>query len=301
MKRNPLVTIGMPVYNCHTTVAESIASILNQTFAEWELVVFDDGSRDGTPEVVRRFADPRIRLVEGKTNRGLPVRLNEIVRQTSSTFFARMDGDDIAYPDRLRRQVEFLQEHPEVDLVSGATVVFGHDGKAIGLRRGPREHKQICARPESRFPLAHAGWLGRTDWFRRHPYREDAVRIEDWDLLFRVYRQSRLANLQEVVLGYREDSLSLRKIALSRWHHSRLVIEYAKSWPTYLSAFAEVGTQAAKLMLDAFALGTGLNHRVLKHRVPPISRDEIETWRAVSQAAHETASQFLGELESVPA
>jgi glycosyltransferase involved in cell wall biosynthesis len=300
VKRNPLVTIGMPVYNCRTTVAESIASILNQTLEDWELVVFDDGSYDGTPEVVRRFADPRIRLVEGKTNRGLPARLNETVRQSKSVFFARMDGDDIAYPDRLQRQVEFLQKHPEVDLVAGAMVVFGKDRETIGMRRGPREHNQICARPISGFPLAHSTWLGHTEWFCLHPYRENAVRIEDWDLLFRAHRQSRFANLSEVVLGVSEASLSLRKLAATRWHHSRLVIEYAQSFGSYANALGEVCRQTAKMLLDAFALGTGLNHRVLKHRVPPISRAETEEWQGVRQAVSTAALSYAKCQESVP-
>ena len=213
-----------------------------------------------------------------------------------------MDGDDlIATPIGCGGRWSFFKNTMKSHLVSGATVVFGHEGKAIGLRRGPWEHKQIRAGPESRFPLAHAGWLGRTDWFRRHPYREDAVRIEDWTSCSVLSGKAGFANLREIVLGCNEASLSLRKIALARWHHSRLVIEYAQTGRATLNALAEVGMQAAKLMLDAFALGTGLNHRLLKHRVPPISRDEIETWRAVSQAAHETASQCLEDLESVPA
>jgi glycosyltransferase involved in cell wall biosynthesis len=301
MISNPVVTIAMPVFNCRTTVAESIASILNQSFEDWELVVFDDGSRDGTQGVVRRFADPRIHLVEGETNRGLPARLNEIVRQRGSTFFARMDGDDIAYPDRLKLQVEFLLEHPEVDLVAGAVAVFARKGDAIGVRRGPLEHKRICARPYASFPMAHATWLGRADWFRRHPYREDATRMEDWDLLFRAYGQSKFANLQDVVLGYREDALSLRKMAMARWYKSRIVIEYARTGGATPNALGEVARQAAKLMLDAFALGTGLNHRVLRHRAPPISRTEIETLREVRHAAHKTARRYMEELESVPA
>jgi glycosyltransferase involved in cell wall biosynthesis len=301
VKKNPLVSIGMPVYNCRTTVAESIASILNQTLEDWELVVFDDGSRDGTPEVVRRFADERIHLIVGETNRGLPARLNEIVRKGGSIFFARMDGDDIAYPDRLKRQVEFLQEHPEVDLVAGAVAIIDCKGEAIGVRRGPLEHERICAQPYSRFPMAHATWLGRADWFRRHPYRENAMRIEDWDLLFRVYRQSKFANLQEIVLGYSEASLSLRSLAATRWFHSRLVIEYAQTGGATVNALGEVGRQTAKLMLDAFALGTGLNHRVLRHRVPPASRAEIDAWREVRRAAQKTARQHIEEPECVPA
>jgi len=301
VSKHARVTIGMPVYNCRTTVAEAIASILNQTLEDWELVVIDDGSRDGTPDVVRRFIDRRIRLVEGETNRGLPARLNEIVRQSGSVFFARMDGDDIAYPDRLKRQVEFLQRNPEVDLVAGATVVFGKDGEAIGVRRGPREHKQICAQPISGFPMAHPTWLGRTSWFQCNPYREDAVRMEDWALLFRAYRQSRFANLQEVILGYREDSLSLRKLALARWYKSRFLVEFARTNGRYVSAFEGTIREMAKLMIDAFALRTGLNHRVLKHRVPPISRAEADQWRRVRQAVRSAVLLYANQHEGVPA
>lgn len=301
VKKQPLVTIGMPVHNCRDTVAEAIASILSQTLKDWELVVVDDGSRDGTAEVVRRFADPRIRLVEGKTNRGLPARLNEIVRQTRSTYFARMDGDDIAYPERLKRQVEFLRDHSEVDLVAGAIAVFDGNGRAIGIRRGPCEHERICARPVSGFPIAHVTWLGRTDWFRHHPYREDAVRMEDWDLLYRTCRQSRFASVQEIVQGVREASLSLHKIGLSRWNRSRFVLEYARAEGNYASAFREAGMQAAKFLLDAFAVGTGLNHRVLRHRARPISPAEVETWCEVRQAVSKTAWRYMEELESVPA
>jgi glycosyltransferase involved in cell wall biosynthesis len=298
VRQTALVTIGMPVCNCRATVAEAIASIMNQTFWDWELVVLDDGSQDGTPDVVRRFDDARIRLIEGKANHGLPARLNEIVRGCKSSFFARMDGDDIAYPDRLEMQVEFLRKHTEVDLVAGAMVIFDREGKAMGVRRGPGEHGEICARPSSGFPMAHPTWLGRTEWFLRNPYREDAVRMEDWAVLFRAYKQSTFANLQEVVLGYREASLSLRKLAVARRHKCRFIVEYARADGNYVGAFKEVGRQSVKLMIDAFALGTGFNHRLLRHRVPPISDAEVEAWREVRDAVRAVALHFTEERES---
>jgi len=301
VSRSARVTIGMPVYNCRATVAEAIASILNQTLQDWELIVIDDGSRDGTADVVRRFADRRICLLVGETNRGLPARLNEIVRRSKSVYFARMDGDDIAYPDRLRLQVEFLEQHPEIDLVAGAMVVFDKDGEAIGLRRGPQKLEQICARPVSGFPMAHPTWFGRTDWFQCNPYPEDAVRMEDWALLFQAYSQSRFANLQEVVLGYREALLSLPKLALARWHQTRFLFRCARTAREYVSAVAELGRQSAKLAVEAIALGTGLNYRMLRHRVPPITRTEVDEWRKVRQAVRDAALQYTEERESVPA
>jgi glycosyltransferase involved in cell wall biosynthesis len=299
MKKNPLVTIGMPVRNCSATVAEAIASILNQTLEDWELAVVDDGSQDATAEVVRRFADPRIRLFEDKTNRGLPVRLNEIVRKATSKFFARMDGDDVAYPGRLLQQVQFLERHSAVDLVGGATVVFDNDGEAMGVRRGPEKHDRICAGPLSGFPIAHPTWLGHTEWFLRHPYPEDALLMEDWALLFCAYRQSTLANLQEVVLGYREVSLSMRKLTGARWNKCRFLVKLGRADGSYEDAFSESGRQAAKLMIDALALGTGLNYRLLKHRVPPASRAEIEEWHEVRDAVNKIVTQYAREPESV--
>ena len=257
--------------------------------------------RMARPTSYGRFVDRRIHLVVGQANRGHAARLNEIVQQNRSALFARMDGDDIAYPDRLQRQVVFLQNRPEVDLVAGAIAVFDNDGEAIGVRRGPLEHEQICAHPISGFPMAHPTWLGRADWFRRHPYREDAVHMEDWALLFRACGRSRFANLHEVVLGYREASLSLRKLALWRWYRSRFIVEFARTDRNYISALSEVGREGAKFMLDAFALGTGLNHRVLRHRAPPISRSETDEWRAVKQAVSAAAQFYTKERECVPA
>jgi len=84
----PRVTIGMPVYNCESTIAESIGSILNQTFADWQLIVYDDGSSEGTVVIAKLFRDPRIRIIETGRNMGLGHCLNEIVAQCDTDFFS---------------------------------------------------------------------------------------------------------------------------------------------------------------------------------------------------------------------
>ena len=109
MNNHYLVSIGMPVYNCAATVAQAIRSILNQTFEDWELLIVDDGSTDDTLKVIASFKDPRIIVSKGERNEGLPARLNDCVRRARGKYFARMDGDDIAYPERLRKQLEYLR------------------------------------------------------------------------------------------------------------------------------------------------------------------------------------------------
>lgn len=300
-RRTPLVSIGMPVWNCAGTVGEALSSILNQTLDDWELLVVDDSSGDRTVEVVMQFDDPRIRLIVCDRHRGLPACLNEILRQAEGVYFARMDGDDISYPDRLAKQVEFLEAHGEIDLVAGAMMVFDKDNEAIGVRRGPRTHDQICAHPLAGFPLAHPTWMGRTEWFRRHPYREDAVRMEDWDLLYRAHRESRFANLDDVVLAYREPSLNLRKQAEARWNKCRSLFQHARRGESPIKCMGEAAQQAFKLAADMLAVGSGLNHRLLRHRAGSMTRAERDEWHDVERAVSDAAARCYGKRECIPA
>ncbi len=98
MAVSPLVSIGMPVFNCEKTLRATVASILNQDYGNWELIIIDDGSSDMTLDTARSFTDPRIRVVPGAGNLCLPARLNEAVGLSRGKYFARMDGDDISYP-----------------------------------------------------------------------------------------------------------------------------------------------------------------------------------------------------------
>lgn len=289
MSNHHLVSIGMPVFNCAGTVAQAICSILNQTFEDWELLVIDDGSTDNTLEIAASFDDPRIIVNRREENMGLPARLNESVAMAKGRYFARMDGDDIAYPNRLQHQLDFLQNRADVDLVGGAIIVFRSDGTALGVRYGETTHEQICTNPWSGIPMAHPTWMGRTDWFRRNPYNADMALMEDWELLFRTYRHSRFANLPEIVLGYREDSLSLRKILVARRHKCRAMLRSAWEDPTRWHAASGIAGQIARSLVEIAAIGLNLNYLVLRHRIPPVSSEEIAVW-------HELLDKMRGKV-----
>jgi len=278
---SPLVSIGMPVYNCERTLAASILSIANQTFADWRLFVLDDGSQDWTLAIARQFADPRIEVIDGHHHRGLPWRLNQAVEMSAGKYFARMDGDDIAYPERLAKQVAFLDGHPDVDLLAASMSVFTDGGRLLGLRLAPRSHEAICVHPWSGFPMAHPTWMGRIEWFRRHRYRSDAVGMEDKELLFRTYAESKFACLDEVLLAYRENTLPLKKILRARKNFVSVLWRAAgRSCAPTIAVRGIVG-QAVRGALDAFALSSGLGYRLLKHRVQPAPEQELIRWQEV--------------------
>lgn len=277
----PLLTVAMSMRNAQSTIAFSLQSLLNQTFKNWELILVDDGSQDDSVEIVRRFADPRIRLMVEPAPLGLPTRLNQVIDQARGSFLARMDADDVCYPNRFAQQIAFLEAHPEVDLVGSAAVVFTETGGAKGKLPLHLSHEDICSRPFSGFYLPHPTWLGRMAWFQRHRYDVNATKSQDQDMLLRSYAESRFACLPDVLLGYRQESVSLRKTLVSRKHFSAALLRQGRRTNQMPRARLAVLEQIAKGLVDTFAVSTGLAPYLLRHRAQGLSYAEEVEWRDV--------------------
>jgi glycosyltransferase involved in cell wall biosynthesis len=275
----PAVTVLMPVRDCATTLGLTLRSLARQTLADWRLLVLDDGSRDGTAELARRLGDSRVEVLADGRTLGLAARLNQAIELARSPYLARMDGDDVCYPERLERQLAFMEAHRELDLVGAAVMVFGPGGRPLGTRSAPPGHDAICARPGSGFPLVHPTFFGRADFFRRHRYRPSLLRSQDQDLLLRSYRESRFANVPEILLGYREERLTVRKQAAGRRHLAAAAWRELRRQGRPVSAARAVAGQVAKLGVDTFAIRTGLSHRLLRHRARPVPAEELRRWR----------------------
>jgi len=277
----------------------AIRSILGQTYENWELLLIDDGSGDGTLEVARAFSDRRILVFSDSMHKGLVPRLNEAVALSRGKYFARMDADDVAYPERIERQVEYLTSHPEIDLVGCGMLVFKGDGAALGWRSALETHEEICRRPWGGFPLGHPTWMGRAEWFRANPYDERAIRTEDQDLLLRTYRESRFAGLPDLLVGYREESVSLKKSFVSRLFFSRSVVRDAIKHGDRMGAARAVVQQGCKYIADTFAVCTGLNYRILRHRARPLQPVKLRRWSEVWSELQERGARQVRSQESL--
>jgi glycosyltransferase involved in cell wall biosynthesis len=300
---DPLISIGMPALNCERTIALAISSVLDQSYGNWELLVVDDGSQDRTVQIVSRFSDPRIRLLADGRHQGLPKRLNQAIQASGGRYFARMDGDDICYPQRLERQLRFLQAHPDVDLVGSAVLVFKGEGHALGFRPYRSSHEQICRTPWSNFHIAHPTWLGKLGWFRTHRYREDAVRMEDQELLLRTWRTSRFAGLPEILLGYREESLALRRIVLGRLNYCKALLRQAQHVRGSYFAIRGALSHGAKTTVDTVAVLSGLRYHLLRHRARPLTSEMAHRWEQVwAQVRQRNSLEFAAvpDLSSEP-
>ena len=271
----PLISIAMPFYNAESTIAASVRSILQQSYTNWELLLCDDGSTDTSRDLARSFRDPRI-VVWGDPRRlQLGARLNDCIEHARGEYVARMDADDIAYPQRLEKQLRFLSERPDVDLTGGCAVVFADAGAPLGKRNYPAAHADIARRPLYWFKLMHPTFMGKTSWFRRYRYRADAIRCEDMDLLFRARAGSRFANLPEIVLGYRQCSLDLRKCLRGRWMWFHCSGRYLNG-----TERLRVGAvEAAKSCWDVVTVTARADGAWLRSRYAALNAQELTEWQ----------------------
>ena len=245
-ERVPLVSVIMSMRNSAATVGAAVRSVLRQTLRDWELIVIDDGSSDQSGAIVEGFHDERIRLVRESRSAGLAARLNQAVALAKGEFIARMDADDICFPERLARQVARLREDPHLDLVGCGAVVFASGGELIGEMPMGIDHQEIVAQPFVGFPFPHPTWCGRADWFRNNPYDSRLRYAEDQDLLLRSFRHSKLAGLNTVLLGYRQDRLALKKLLPGRATFMRSVWRNGVATGQVLPALTGIASHTVK-------------------------------------------------------
>lgn len=277
----PLVTVAMSVYNGAATVQAALRSLLWQTFPDWELVLINDGSADSTASVVDQFHDPRIRVIHASERRGLAARLNECVDVARGKYIARMDADDILYPDRFQRQVAYLDAHPDIDLLGHGAVLFKGSGEVVGVYPISEQHEDICRTPWWGFPLAHPTWMGRRTWFLRNRYDQSLRKGQDQELLLRTWQQSRFAVLPLCLMGYRVDRISASKSMWGRTAYCRRLLLQANDMTSIGWALRGIAVHAAGLMRDMFLDATG----IVSHgaRQSFMSADQLvsEQWQAV--------------------
>jgi glycosyltransferase involved in cell wall biosynthesis len=215
-QQNPIVSVVMPVYNAEAYLIEALHSILGQSFANFELIAINDGSTDNSADILAGYSAKDHRLVViNQPNRGLVATLNYGIDTARGKYIARMDADDISFPDRFRRQVEILETHDNVVLVTGAFEIIDEEGEFLYREIVPAHDADIKRSMLLRNPIAHGSAMFRRDSaVQAGKYSDKHGPTEDYDLWVR------LSNLGEfMALDY----------AVYRWRVNRLGITSTKN------------------------------------------------------------------------
>jgi glycosyltransferase involved in cell wall biosynthesis len=210
------VSIILSAYNESSVILNAIKSIREQHFIDWELIVVNDGSTDITGELVNQEVrkDSRIRLINNEINQGLAASLNKGIAVSTGEYIARMDADDLALKERLRLQVDYLDEHPDVMVLGGAAIYRNSQGKVLGEVFMPEEHSDIIRWLLRSSPFIHPTVMMRKSFVDvTSGYDESLNRAQDYDLWFRGQNVGIYHNLQRPILIYvQKEKRSLRSL-----------------------------------------------------------------------------------------
>lgn len=206
--KKPLLTVLMPVYNSEKYLSTAIESILNQRFSDFEFLIIDDGSSDTSAAIVRSYKDTRIRFIQNESNLGISETLNKGIQLASTELMARMDSDDISYPERLQKQYDYFQIHKDCALLSTSAQIITKDGRPIRVDEYYSSYYY--------YNLNFICWIYHpTVMYKRSCVIDSGLYkekfSEDFDLWWQMSRKYEIEHLEEVLLDYRltDESLSI--------------------------------------------------------------------------------------------
>ena len=202
---SPLVSIILPCYNAEKYLQECISSILNQTYNKFELIIIDDGSTDTSYEIAESNKDSRITILKNNSNTGIVSCLNASIKLTKGKYIARIDADDMMHRERLEKQVSFLEDdkNKEIVLVGSNHFIIDSNSHNVSLKQFPITDSEIKACMLFQNPFSHPSVMIRTNILKKEKYSNKFNHAEDYQLWFKLSTNYKMANIPEFLTYYR--------------------------------------------------------------------------------------------------
>ena len=223
----PAVSVVMSTYNAESFLRQAVSSILDQTFADFEFIIIDDGSTDNSVKIIKSYNDPRIRLIH-QTNHGLVYSLNKAIRLARADFIARIDGDDISMPSRLERELAVITSSASLGLVGSFFTYIDESGNTSETSVSPTKHTDIMRSFYVQNPVGHGTVMFRKSAFlEAGGYRDDYGPTEDFELWRRIGQKWQLAQIPESLYLYRvsEQSISNQRKQMQHKFTAKIINE----------------------------------------------------------------------------
>lgn len=203
----PKVSVVMPAYNAEKYIGRAVESILNQTYTDLELVIVEDGSTDNTPEIISSYHDSRVKLIWNNQNRGIAYSTNLGIEKAKGSYIALMDDDDMAAKDRLELQVEYLEEHPDIDILGGRAAKIDEEDHLIAYFNTPRSNPLYI---KAMLLFNNLDFANGTAMIRKQfietnnlRYRDNCYGMQDFRFFIDSSKKGRITSIDRVLLYYR--------------------------------------------------------------------------------------------------
>lgn len=248
---HPEISVIMPAFNAEVYIQDAVQSILNQTFSNFELLIFDDASTDRTFDILSQFNDARIKLYRSDNNCGYLEHLNRGIEMARGKYIARMDSDDISNPDRFYKQWVYMEAHAEVGLLGSGFKKIGMINKEVHL---PLSHEELKIKLLHINPFCHSSVMFRLDVLKGHnlKYPTKFYSSEDYWLWSKFAEVSRIANLPDILVKYRV--------------HDRSISQQKKDLQQQLARQIQRDILQRFLKLEPDNLNTELYTKMLSHQ-----------------------------------
>lgn len=212
-RSKPKVSVILPVFNAENYLKDSIQSILNQSYRNYEVIAVDDGSSDNSLAILRQYEEelPNFKVIVNQENKGNSFTLNQAIDASKGEYTMRMDADDIIDDDKIKKQVTFLAKNPDIDVVGCGYHRITNNGEILFTRNVPVSHKDIVKLLDFRkfwisgpnFEITDGTLMAKTSWFKKWKYDANIFYSQDFELICRSLSASKFANLSEALYYYR--------------------------------------------------------------------------------------------------
>jgi glycosyltransferase involved in cell wall biosynthesis len=274
MSAEPLVSVMMPCYDVESTLPMAVASLLAQTYSHWEAVVVDDGSTDGTWELLRSVGDARIRLDRFEGNRGRGAARQRCLEMARGELLAFLDADDWMFPDKLEKQVALMRSNPDLAVLSGGCVITDGDGEPVGMtrsgvRQGSSFTRDTMTRPGPP-PLSFPPCMVRMSAIGEASFNPDFKRSQDSDFLIQVMLGKPYGVSSDLVYAYSQaEAASLQKTLEGYYYRVRCYHQYSAEFPA--RARMEMVKTLARIGAYKVAGLLGAEHHLIYLRWQPVT------------------------------
>jgi len=293
----PLVSVTIPCYNARETLPLALASLLAQTYSNWECIIVDDGSNDNPDEIIKIIDDKRIRFFRFTENHGRATARQQALDMAQGDYLTMIDADDWIYPQKLGIQVELMQSNPDVAIISTGLAVANDTNDIVGVRVEDKNSTNVVnlysslSKPQSA-PFFHPASMLQMSIAKETGYNAEYKFSEDADFLISIIMKYRFGVIPEVYYAYKEEeNYSLHKMVQSIRTNHKIFSKFRKDFPT--AAYKKHITLGLKEVTYRFFTAINQDDYLIKRRSKQATPHHIEEFLKARQVVYDTGLQIF--------